>query len=123
MSVVAADLVAYHAATQSDTDVGTVGGAIDLLRRPDFTQLAANDDVEAVSSSAGATTQTVTITARTAGVMALWSGVVPTASLGHLIATNGTYVVQGSSNILALQFIREAGADSTLIISLEKYAG
>lgn len=66
MSVVAADLVAYHAATQSDTDVGAVGGAIDLLRRPDFTQIAANDDIEALSSSAADTTQTVTITGRTA---------------------------------------------------------
>jgi len=38
-----------------DTDVGTNGGAIDPLRRPDFTQLAANDDIEAVSSNAGDT--------------------------------------------------------------------
>lgn len=66
MSVVAADLVAYHAATQSDQDAIAVGGAIDPLRRPDFTQLAANDDVEALSSNAGDTTQTVTVTARNA---------------------------------------------------------
>jgi hypothetical protein len=65
-SIVAADLVAYHAATQSSSDVGTVGGAIDTLRRPDFTQLAANDDLEALSSAAGDTTQTVTIRGRNA---------------------------------------------------------
>jgi hypothetical protein len=65
-SIVAADLVLYHAATQSDTDVGTVGGAIDALRRPDFTQQTGNDTIQAVSSSAGDTTQTVTVTARNA---------------------------------------------------------
>src|SRR5581483_8718335 len=64
MSVVASDLVAYHAATQSDVDGSTVGGAIDTLRRPDFTQLAANDTLEVVSSAAGDTTQTVTVEGR-----------------------------------------------------------
>ena len=66
MSVVATDLVAYHAATQSDQDGITVGGAIDTLRRPDFTQVTAGDTVEAVSSSSGDTTQTVTVECRKA---------------------------------------------------------
>jgi hypothetical protein len=66
MSVVASDLVLYHAATQSDVDGSTVGGAIDTLRRPDFTQITAGDTVEAVSSSAGDTTQTLTVRARKA---------------------------------------------------------
>jgi hypothetical protein len=66
MSVVASDLVLVHAATQSDVDGSTVGGAIDLLRRPDFTQVTAGDTVEAVSSAAGDTSQTLTIEARKA---------------------------------------------------------
>jgi hypothetical protein len=65
-SVVAADLVLLHSATQSDTDGVPVGGAIDTLRRPDFTQVTAGDTVEALSSNAGDTTQTLTITARKA---------------------------------------------------------
>lgn len=65
-SIVSSDLVAYHAATQSDVDGSTVGGAIDTLRRPDFTQIAANDTIQAISSAAGDTTQTVTMTARNA---------------------------------------------------------
>lgn len=65
-SIVAADLVEYHAATQSDQDGVTVGGAIDALRRPDFTQVTPGDTVEAVSSAAGDTTQTLTIRARKA---------------------------------------------------------
>lgn len=66
MSVVASDLVAWMAATQSDVDATPVGGAIDLLRRPDFTQATAADTVEVVSSAAGDTTQSVTLTARKA---------------------------------------------------------
>jgi hypothetical protein len=65
-SIVAADLVLFHAATQSDADAIAVGGAIDLLRRPDFTQIAANDTIQALSSSAGDTTQTVTVIGRNA---------------------------------------------------------
>lgn len=66
MSVAASDLIAYHAATQSDTDGIPVGGAIDALRRPDFTQISAGDTVEAISSAAGDTSQTLTIRARKA---------------------------------------------------------
>lgn len=66
MPVASTDLVLYNSANMPDSDSGNAGGAIDTLRRPDFTQLAANDDLEAVSSAAGDTTQTVTIEARNA---------------------------------------------------------
>lgn len=66
MSVVAADLVLYNSANMPVIDTGTSGGAIDVLRRPDFTQMASNDTVRAVSSSAGDTTQTLTIVGRLA---------------------------------------------------------
>lgn len=55
MAISATDLVLYYSANNPDTDSTTNGGAIDPLRRPDFTQLAANDDIEAVSSNAGDT--------------------------------------------------------------------
>lgn len=55
MAITAADLVLYTSANMPDADSGTNGGAIDPLRRPDFTQIAANDDIEAVSSNAGDT--------------------------------------------------------------------
>jgi len=83
-SIVAADLVLFHSATQSDADAIAVGGAIDLLRRPDFTQLAANAALEVVSSAAGDTTQTITVTARNA------AGSIVTQT----ITLNGTTVVQ-----------------------------
>ena len=65
MPIVAADLNLYNAANMPDEDAGTNGGAIDLLRFMDFTQLAADDDVEAVSDNA-ADTMNLTIEGRTA---------------------------------------------------------
>lgn len=65
MSIAASDLVAFASANLPDTDSGTAGGAIDTLRRVDFTQLAADDTVQAVSSSAG-DTMNLTIEARKA---------------------------------------------------------
>lgn len=64
MPIVAADLVAYASLNMPDDDVSTSGGAIDENTRVDFTQLAADDDIEAVSDNAGDTTQNVTVEAR-----------------------------------------------------------
>jgi hypothetical protein len=64
MAIIASEIITYAAASMPDVDTGTNGGAIDPLRRVVFTQIAANDDVEVLSSSASDTTQTVTVTAR-----------------------------------------------------------
>lgn len=66
MSIVASDLICYGAASRVTADTGTVGGAIDALYRPVFTQMTSNHALEAVSSSAGDTTQVLTITGRDA---------------------------------------------------------
>lgn len=63
MSIVASDLVAYCSANMPNDDTSTSGGAIDPLRRIDFTQLAANDTIQALSSS-GADTMNLTVTGR-----------------------------------------------------------
>lgn len=65
-SIASSDLVQYAAANMPADDSSTAGGAIDTLRRIDFTQMAANDTVRAVSSNAGDTSQTLTITGRKA---------------------------------------------------------
>lgn len=65
MPVAAADLVQFASANMPDSDSGTSGGAIDTLRRVDFTQLAADDDIEVISTSAS-DTQNCTIEARKA---------------------------------------------------------
>lgn len=66
MSIVSADLVAYAAASMPADDSAASGGAIDTLRRIDFTQIAATDKIEVVSSAAGDTVPTVTLTGRKA---------------------------------------------------------
>lgn len=55
MAIAASDLIAYSAASRPSDDTSTVGGAIDPDVRIEFTDLAANDDVEIISSNAGDT--------------------------------------------------------------------
>lgn len=64
MPVAASDLAWYAAANKPTDDTSTNGGAIDALERVVFTDIAADDDLEAVSSNAGDTTQNLAITAR-----------------------------------------------------------
>lgn len=68
MSIVTSDLVFYNSANMSTDSVSTTGGAIDALRRPDFTQMAGSptEKIDIVSTAGGDTTQTVTITGRLA---------------------------------------------------------
>src|SRR4051812_2570691 len=66
MAIAATDLIAYASANMPDVDTGTNGGAIDTLRRIAFTQIAANDTIQALSSSSSDTTQTVTVEGRNA---------------------------------------------------------
>jgi len=40
-------------------------------------------------------------------------------TVGHLIAANGSVTIVGNLNIQALRFIREAGTDATLTITIE----
>jgi hypothetical protein len=65
MAIAATDLVLFASANMPDTDSGASGGAIDLLRRVDFTQIAADDDIEVISTSAS-DTMNCTIEARLA---------------------------------------------------------
>lgn len=55
---------------------------------------------------------------RTNGIMLTFDGTTPTATVGIFVAANGTYQVEGQSNITALQFIREAAADAAVTITL-----
>lgn len=89
-SIVAADLVPLHAATQSDVDGSAVGGAIDPLRRPVFTQMTANSALEVVSSAAGDTTQTATVRCRKADGTIVSQTVTLNGTTAVALSTNGT---------------------------------
>jgi hypothetical protein len=47
-------------------------------------------------------------------------GTDPTATVGHLLAQNERLTVDGTKNIMALKFLREAAADATLTVTLLK---
>lgn len=67
MPIVASDIVAYGSASMPDDDTPTgIGGAIDTAIRVVFTDIAATDQIEFLSSSAGDTSQTLTIYGRNA---------------------------------------------------------
>lgn len=67
MPIVASDIVAYGSASMPDDDTPTgIGGAIATTKRVVFTDIAATDQIEYLSSAAGDTTQTLTIYGRNA---------------------------------------------------------
>lgn len=65
------DIEIYGSATMPDSDATTnIGGAVDKTKRVVFADLSAADNVQIVSTAAGDTTQTVTVTGRdAAGVL------------------------------------------------------
>lgn len=64
--IVADDLIAYNSLNRPEDDATLTGGGRDPDIRPDFIQLAADDDIEVVSDNAGDTTQVVTVDGRDA---------------------------------------------------------
>lgn len=94
MSIVATDLVVYGAANQAEADGVTQGGAIQTNTRYVFgdaalvndpTASGGNGTTKIVSSNAGDTTQTVTVTGRNAGG----------SIVSDVINLNGTNVIAG----------------------------
>jgi hypothetical protein len=83
-----ADLHCHFAANNPDVDTGNAGGAIDTLRRPDFTQLAANDDIEVISTSAS-DTQNCTIVGRNAAGSVVSETAALTGTTAKVFATLG----------------------------------
>jgi hypothetical protein len=65
VSIAASDLAFYASASQPTDDVSAGGGAIDVKTYLDFTQIAANDTIQAISTAAG-DTQNITVVGRNA---------------------------------------------------------
>jgi hypothetical protein len=112
MPVVASDLVPYAAANMPNSDSGAAGGAIDPLRRCDFTQMGAASTVRVRSSVAGDTTQTVTIRGRLA------SGAV----VQEVLTLAGTTNVV-SANTYERILSAELSATTTGAITVEQTSG
>lgn len=89
MPIASTDLLVYHALNRPTDDTTTTGGAIDLDWRPVFTQLAANDDIEVLSSAAGDTTQTATIWGRNAAGEIVTQAVTLSGTTAVIFSTAG----------------------------------
>ncbi len=117
MPIVSTDLVQYAAASMPDTDAAVNGGAIDLLRRTDFTQLAANDDIEVISSAAG-DTQSCTITGRNAAGQIVSETAALTGVTAKIFATLGVIErvlsVELASVAIGTVTVRRSVAGATL---------
>jgi len=89
MPVLATDIKSYQSANMPEDDVGVSGGAIDPTGIVEFTAMAANDTLEALSDNAG-DTMLLTITGRDAGG----------AVVNEALALNGLTVVPFPTNTL-----------------------
>lgn len=96
MAIVAADIVVYGSASMPEDGATTCGGAIDLTTRiiPEDADLwnVLGDTVDAVSSNAGDTTQTVTVYGRNA------AGVV----VNEVLNLNGTTPATGATTFQSI---------------------
>lgn len=110
MSIVSADIVAYASLNMPTAETGTAGGGIDVVNRVVFTDLAANDKVEVLSSAAGDTTQMVAVTGRLA------TGALATETL----ALNGTSVVQGAVTFERIEKVL-MDADAVGIVTVRRF--
>lgn len=120
MSIVATDLIAFASINVAGDPPGPTaddtvsGGAIDEDYRVVFTYLAANDDVEVLSSAAGDTTQQATVVARDAAGSDVTETVTLNGTTAVIFSTIG--VVQ---RILSFT-IDETGGAATGVITLRR---
>lgn len=106
MPITSAELKAYGSASMPENDTTTSGGAIDTTSMVEFTDLAVNDVVRAVSTAAG-DTQTVAVTGRTA------AGVIATDN----IVLSGTTPAAGATTFQRiLKIILSAAATGTVTV-------
>jgi hypothetical protein len=117
MPIATTDLVCYAAANMPDADTGTNGGAVDTLRFVDFTQLAANDDLEVISTSAS-DTQNCTITARNAAGSVVTETRALTGTTAAVFSTLGVVervlAVELASAAVGTVTVRRSPAGATL---------
>lgn len=116
MSIIAAELNLFGALSRPENDIALTGGAIDPDNRPVFSQLAANDTLEVLSSAAGDTTQLVTVTGRDAAGAVFsdsktLSGTTPVAFTGTFERVQKVVM---DSDAVGIVTIRRAAAGPTV---------
>lgn len=114
----ASDLKIYASANMPEDDSSTSGGAIDLTQRVEFTQLVVNDDLEAISSSASDTTQTITVEAQQDSGAVVSQVVTLTGTTAVILSTLGVVErvldVDISANAVGTVTLRTSPAGTTV---------
>jgi len=111
MSITAAELIAYGAASRPEDDASTSGGAIDTQNRPEMTQLTANSVIAAVSD--GADTRTLTVTGRLA------TGAIDTEAL----VLTGAVEVVGAKTFERILKLVLSGTDGARTVTVKQGSG
>lgn len=118
MSVAASDIIVYASLSAPVADTGTNGGAIDPKTRIAFTQLAAADDIEIISTSAS-DTQNATVVGRDAAGAIVTQGPTP---LTGVTAKNFATVLERvlsvtlSSDAVGTITVRRAPVGATIAV-------
>src|SRR3990172_8597946 len=136
MAIKQSDIVLYGSAVMPDTDTPTeIGGAISLVKKMTFADLATPSIVEIVSSDSGDITQTITISYRTtAGVLATevktLSGLTPVAfvaTMERLLKAIKSATTAGDAAIMTSTAERtgtaQAGSAGTITLDAGAPAG
>lgn len=117
MAIAATDLVAYASANHPADDTSTAGGAIEPKVRIEFTQIAANDDIELISSSAS-DTMNATIVGRNAAGAIVSETAALTGTTAKIFATLGVVErvlsVILASDAIGVVTVRRSVAGATL---------
>jgi hypothetical protein len=111
MAILSTDLIAFASASLPTTDSATTGGAIDITRRPVFTQFGANAVVAIISD--GADTRNVTVTGRLA------TGVIDT----DIIALNGAVEALGVKTFERILKVEAATTSGTRTVTVKQGTG
>lgn len=116
MSVAQSELIAYCSANMPTTDSATSGGAIDPKTRAVFTDLAANDKVEVISTSAS-DTMTCTVVGRDASGIIQTEALSLTGTSAKLFSTNTFERIESvvlSADAVGTVTVRRQSAGSTI---------
>lgn len=108
MAILASELKAYQSASMPENDTGASGGAIAVAGKVEFTDLAANGVVTAVSD--GADTRTATVTGRNAAG----------AIVSEVLTLAGTTRVVGTTTFERILKIVLSAADAARLVTVTR---
>lgn len=126
MPIAQSDLRLYASLNMPENDVTVSGGGIDTATKVEFSDIAATDTVQALSSSASDITQTITVTGRDATGAIVTAGPTTLTGVTAVLISTQTFerilkIVMSAAAIGTVTIRRTTG--STTIATLEPAGG